>query len=208
MKDIYDLRSIVNTESFPWKEIPIGIAKSGKQAGVFYGHHDNNSNMSHEQQVWYKAVTTSSPLSTLIILLTSAKSWNDAWYKLEMEEHWDPTPNIKNFPLLQSWIKENNIFKQVGRQLIFLQLQNANSPRHVDEDLTNAPEEHRKNSEFIWITSETMGKKLFVNDVQAPHITWFNSYKEHYTLPESGVRWSIRIDGSFTDEFKEKLKQV
>lgn len=208
MKDIYDLRSIVNAESFPWKEIPIGIAKSGKQAGVFYGHYDTDLDLSHEQQVWYKSVATSGPLSALIILLTSAKSWHDAWYKLEIEEHWTPTSNIINFPLLQSWLKENNIFKQMGRQIVFLQLQNANSPRHIDADLNDAPEEYRKNSEFIWITSETNGKKLFVNNTEAPNITWFNSYKEHYTLPESGVRWSLRIDGLFTEEFKEKLKQL
>jgi hypothetical protein len=208
MKDIYDLRSIVNAESFPWEEIPIGIAKSGKQAGVFYGHYDASMDLSHEQQVWYNSIVNSEPLNALIVLLTSAKSWLDAWYKLEIEEYWNSTPNIKNFPLLQTWIKQSNIFKQTGRQLVFLQLQNANSPRHVDADLNNAPEEYRKNSEFIWITSETNGKKLFVNNIEAPYITWFNSYLEHYTLPESGVRWSIRIDGLFTEEFKEKLKHV
>ena len=208
MKDIYDLRSIVNAESFPWEEIPIGIAKSGKQAGVFYGHYDASMDLSHEQQVWYNSIVNSEPLNALIVLLTSAKSWHDAWYKLEIEEYWNSTPNIKNFPLLQTWIKQSNIFKQTGRQLVFLQLQNANSPRHVDADLNNAPEEYRKNSEFIWITSETNGKKLFVNNIEAPYITWFNSYLEHYTLPESGVRWSIRIDGLFTEEFKEKLKHV
>jgi hypothetical protein len=208
MKDIYDLRSIVDAESFPWKEILIGIAKSGKQAGVFYGHHDTSLDLSHEQQVWYKSVATSEPLSALIILLTSAKSWHDAWYKFGIEEHWTPTSNIKHFPLLRLWLKENNIFKQIGRQIVFLQLQNANSPKHVDQDLNDAPEEYRKNSEFIWITSETNGKKLFVNNTEAPHITWFNSYREHYTLPESGVRWSLRVDGLFTEEFKEKLKQI
>lgn len=37
---------------------------------------------------------------------------------------------------------------------------------------------------------------------------WFNSYAEHYTLPESGIRWSVRIDGQFSNDFKEKLKQL
>lgn len=208
MKDIYNLQSVVNTHSFPWDEIPLGIAKSAKKASIFYGHNYNIEGLTPEQQVWHKSITTGSPLKGLDILLTSAKTWHDAWYKLGYKEHWTPTANIQNFPLLQTWINESNIFKQVGRQIVFIQLQNSSTPRHVDQDLKHAPEEYRNNSEFIWITSPSMGKKLFVNDVQTSYIAWFNSYKEHYTLSEPGLRWSIRIDGLFTDDFKEKLKQL
>lgn len=208
MKDIYDLRKIVNIESFPWNEIPIGIAKSTKKASIFYGHGYNIPGLTPEQQVWYRNITTSSPLKGLDILLTTAKTWHDSWYKLGLEEHWSPTHNLQNFSLLQSWIKQSNIFKQTGRQIVFIQLQNEHTPKHVDQDLNNAPEEFRNNSEFIWLTSENNGKKLFVDNVEVPCIAWFNSYKEHYTLADSGLKWSIRIDGFFTDEFKEQLKQL
>lgn len=208
MKDIYDLTNIVDAQTFPWDEIPMGIAKSTKKASIFYGHNHNILGLTPEQQVWHKNITAGSSLKGLDILLTSAKSWHDAWYKLGYEEHWTPTANILNFPLLQTWITQSNIFKQTGRQIVFIQLQNANTPKHVDQDLKKAPEEFRKESEFIWITSNTTGKKLFVNNVQTPNIAWFNSYAEHYTMPEQGLRWSIRIDGLFTDEFKEKLKQL
>lgn len=208
MKDVYDLTTIVGSSLFPWDEIPIGIAKSGKKASIFYGHNHNVQGLTSEQQVWHKNITTGSALKGLDILLTTAKSWHDAWYKLGIADHWSPTDNVQNFPLLQQWLKQSNIFKQIGRQIVFIQLQNANTPKHIDQNLNNAPEEFRKNAEFIWITSNTMGKKLFVNEVQTSHITWFNSYAEHYTLPESGIRWSIRIDGQFSDNFKEKLKQL
>lgn len=208
MKDIYDLTGIVDTRTFPWDEIPLGIAKSGKKASIFYGHNHNVPGLTSEQQVWHKNITTGDSLKGLDILLTTAKTWHDAWYKLGIGEHWTPTDNIQNFPLLQKWLIQSNIFKQIGRQIVFIQLQNANTPKHIDQNLNNAPEEFRNNAEFIWITSNTMGKKLFVNEVQTPNITWFNSYKEHYTLPETGLRWSVRIDGQFTDDFKEKLKQL
>lgn len=205
MKDIYDLRSIVNTESFPWDEMSIGIARSIKRASIFYGHDSAESNLTTEQQVWHNAIIAGKPLKGLDIMLTQAKTWHDAWYKLGHADHWTPTVNMQYFPRLQQWLKENNIFKEIGRQILFIQLQNTSTPRHVDEDLNNAPEEHRRPMEFIWITSDQLGKRLFVDDVEAPHITWFNSYIEHYTLPEPGLRWSIRIDGQFTEEFKNKL---
>jgi hypothetical protein len=205
MKDIYDLRSIVNTAVFPWNEIPIGIAKSVKKASIFYGHNSASNDLTMEQQEWHRAITEGKPIKGLDILLTQAKTWHDAWYKLGQADHWTPTPNIQYFPKVQQWLKENNIFKETGRQIVFIQLQNASTPRHVDQDLNNAPEEFRTPSEFIWITADRLGKRLFVNDVEAPHITWFNSYIEHYTLPENGLRWSIRIDGKFTEEFKKKL---
>jgi hypothetical protein len=208
MKDVYDLTSIIDTTLFPWDEISLGIAKSAKKASIFYGHNHSIAGLTPEQQVWHKTITTGDSLKGLDILLTTANTWHDAWYKLGHEEHWTPTANIENFLLLQTWIKDSNIFKQVGRQIVFIQLQNSNTPKHVDQDLKNAPEEYRKNSEFIWITSPTMGKKLFVNEVQTAHIAWFNNYVEHYTLAESGLRWSIRLDGLFTDDFKEKLKLI
>ena len=208
MKDVYNLTSIIDTTFFPWDEVPLGIAKSGKKASIFYGHNHNINGLTPEQQVWHKTITTGNSLKGLDILLTTANTWHDAWYKLGHQEHWTPTANIQNFPLLQTWIKESNIFKQVGRQIVFIQLQNSNTPKHIDQDLKNAPEEYRKNSEFIWITCPIMGKKLFVNEVQTSYIAWFNNYIEHYTLPESGLRWSIRIDGLFTDNFKEKLKNI
>jgi hypothetical protein len=205
MKDIYDLTGILNTNLFPWSEIPVGIARSVKKASIFYGHNSIESDLTMEQQVWHNAITASKPIKGLDILLTQAKSWHDAWYKLGHADHWIETDNFKHFPRLQKWLTANKIFKEIGRQIVFIQLQNAGTPRHVDQDLNDAPEEFRQPSEFIWITSPNQGKKLFVNNVQTPHITWFNSYTEHYTQPEDGIRWSIRIDGKFTEEFKKKL---
>lgn len=207
MKDSYDLTSIANVESFPWDEIPTGIARSTKKASIFYGYNFVESKLTREQQMWRDAIVQGLPLKGLDILLTSAKNWKGSWYRLGIEKDWAPTENLQHFPRLQQWLKASNIFKEIGRQIVFIQLQNTSTPRHVDQQLNDAPEEYRAQPEFIWITSPNLGKRLFINDVEVSHITWFNSYLEHYTLPDSGLRWSIRVDGKFTDEFKKELLQ-
>lgn len=208
MKDFYDLRSALDMSTFPWSEIPMGIAKSSKKASIFYGHISKVRGLTPEQNAWYSIIANGAALKGLDILLTAAKTWDDAWYKLGYSEHWTETVNIRHFPLLQNWIRKAGIFEQTGRQIIFIQFQNSSTPKHVDEDINQAPIEYRKNQEFIWITSETNGKKLFVNDCQVSNVVWFNSYQEHYTLPEPGLRWSLRIDGQFTKEFREKITQL
>lgn len=205
MKDIYDLTGILNTNLFPWSEIPVGIARSVKKASVFYGYNFVESKLTREQQMWHDAIAAGLPLKGLDILLTTAKNWKGSWYRLGIGQDWVPTDNLQYFPRLQLWLKANNIFKEIGRQIVFIQLQNTSTPKHVDQQLDDAPEEYRAQPEFIWITPPNQGKKLFVNNVETPHITWFNSYIEHYTQPEDGMRWSIRIDGKFTEEFKKKL---
>lgn len=208
MNDFYNLSGIVSMHDFPWEEIKLGIAKSTKKASIFYGHNtasDNPGKLTAEQTAWYKAIKNQQPLKGMDILLTSAKTWNDAWYKLGYKDHWLPTENLIHFPELQTWINKSKIFSETGRQIIFIQLQGTCTPVHVDENFNKIPEEYKKMPEFIWIT-EPNGKKLFVNNQETGNITWFNSFIPHGTEVSNGVQWSIRIDGIFSSEFKEKLK--
>ncbi len=193
-------------DSFPWEEVKLGIARSFKNASIFYGHDSLNSkNLTQEQYAWYRAISNKEKLKGLDILLTAATTWNDAWYKLGVSSHWSPTNNFRHFPSLQKWIQDSNIFKETGRQIIFIQMQESNTPEHVDQNFDAIPAEYKRVPEFLWIT-EQGGKKLFVNNVETGNVVWFNSFKPHYTAPASGLRWSLRIDGYFTDEFKNKLK--
>jgi hypothetical protein len=206
MNDFYNLEGIVPIDSFPWEEIRLGIAKSIKNASIFYGHdHSNSKNLTQEQYVWYQAISKKEKIKGLDILLTAAKTWHDAWYKLGVNLHWYPADNLRHFPLLQQWIKNSGIFKETGRQIIFIQIQGSNTPEHVDQNFDAIPAEYKRAPEFLWIT-EKDGKKLFVNNTETGNIVWFNSFKPHYTAPADGLRWSLRIDGYFTDEFKSKLK--
>lgn len=208
MNDFYNLDSIVDMQHFPWEEIKLGIAKSTKKASIFYGHNtpgDNPGSLTPEQAVWYTAIKNKQSLKGMDILLTTARTWHDAWYKLGHTAHWKATENLSHFPQLQQWIKDSNVFRETGRLIIFIQLQGTCTPVHVDENFDRIPEEYKKIPEFIWI-SEQDGKRLIVNKQRTSNIVWFNSFVPHNTEIEEGIRWSLRIDGIFTDEFRGKLK--
>ena len=208
MKDFYNLNSIVDLTEFPWEEIYMGIPKCKKNASIFYGSIDKKLGLSPEQATWFNSIKHGNPLKGLDILLTNPIRWSDNWYQLESQDFWKPTQDILYFPLLQEWIKNSGIFTGTGRQIFFIQLQHQNSPPHVDENVNNVPNGFSKRREFLWITPAANGKRLLVNGVPTGNITWFDTYQTHETLPEPGVRWSLRIDGNFTNEFKKKITEL
>jgi hypothetical protein len=207
MNDIYNLSAMVPMETFPWEEVLVGLSKANRKASVFYGHSDNKiqPGLTKEQTQWYTAFKSGNSILGLDILLTTAKTWNDAWYRLSDKDHWTATPEIQHFPKLVEWIKESKVFQNTGRIIFFIQLPFCNSPKHVDEDFDRIPEPYKQHPEFLWITQSTNGKELLVNGVKTDYVTWFNSYTTHETLPAPGLRWSLRIDGKFTDEFKKRI---
>lgn len=207
MKDFYNLSSIVPVESFPWDSVLKGIAKSNKKASVFYGYTSNDieTGLTKEQTQWYKSLKEGNSILGLDILLTTAKTWHDAWYRLTDKTHWVPTAELNNFPELIQWIRDAKIFKETGRIIFFIQLPFCNTPKHVDQNFEQIPDPYKVDPEFLWITQPTNGKELLVNGIKTDYVTWFNSYTTHETLPAPGLRWSLRIDGKFTDEFKQKI---
>jgi hypothetical protein len=211
MRDFYNLETIVDLTQFPWDEMYVGIAKCKKNASIFYGHESQewaNFNLTSEQGTWFNSIKYGTPLKGLDILLTNPIRWPGHWYQLDIDTFWKPVPNIEYFPKLQEWIKNSGVFMGTGRQIIFIQLQNQCTPPHIDQDVSKIPPGFSHEREFLWITPRDGGKKLLVNGVQTGHITWFNNYQRHETIPEPDVRWSLRIDGKFTDEFKNKIGHI
>lgn len=208
MKDFYDLTGIVPMQTFPWQEAVIGMSRSVKKASIFYGVSDNQHQLTPEQSTWHSALTQGTKLKGLDILLTAPSNWSEAWYKLGQGDFWTATENMRYFAGLQQWIADSGIFTQTGRQIFFIQMQNSNTPDHVDQNPQQAPAGYKDPPEFLWITPTVSGKQLIVNKQQVPTVCWFNSYISHCTRAEAGLRWSLRIDGKFTKEFKEKLTQL
>lgn len=211
MNDIYDLTNVLPMDTFPWDDVMQAISKSVKKASIFYGVTQQQTNLTPEESTWYTALRDGTVLKGLDILLTRPKDltqWNQAWYKLGQADFWTPyNDNMRHYDKLQQWIKDADIFSETGRQIVFIQLQNTATPPHVDQDPSRAPEGYRDPTEFIWITPKN-GKQLMVNNKPAPQACWFNSYINHCTLPAEGIRWSLRIDGKFTEEFKHKLNTL
>ena len=210
MNDIYDLTAILPMDRFPWDDVIQGISKSKKKASIFYGVSRNKFNLTPEESTWYWALSLNEAVHGLDILLTVPRNpslWSEAWYKLGQGDFWQYNENMQYFAGLQAWLKSANVFKETGRQIVFIQLQHSATPPHVDQDLQRAPAEYQQPAEFIWITPSN-GKQLMVNGNPAPHVCWFNSYVYHGTQPAAGIRWSLRIDGRFTEEFKDKLNTL
>lgn len=217
MKNFHNLEGLIDLSTFPWIEVYSGLAKSHKNASIFYGHdktagqdlnllaEDSYTNLTPEQRVWYRAVGGGHPLKGLDILLTTPKSWAGAWYRIDEPDWWSKNGNAAHFPTLLEWINKINVFSGTGRIIFFIQLQGQNTPPHVDEDQNNIPEGYSRQKEFLWLTPPTNPKKLLIDGVHAGNLVWFNNYTTHETVAEDNVRWSLRIDGKFTSEFKNRL---
>jgi hypothetical protein len=103
------------------------------------------------------------------------------------------------FDSLFDWIKQENVFKEFGRVVVFLN--EPGVPTHIHFD-----EPHRKN-EFIWISLSNR-KKFFIYDTetQTKHyldglVGIFDTSNYHGADAGDYASWSIRIDGVFTDDF-------
>ena len=186
-KNLYDLTSVISFDKFPWEEMSNGIELSSKGNSRFYGY-------DHLKQDLGEYVPLTYPVERY-----------QSYFTLCEEELWKIHSNMINFPSLKSWIDRINIFKNTGRILIFLTEPNKSTPPHIDEDLSKAPKEYQHRAEFIWITSPINGKNLIVDGQSTSYACWFNNYSVHSSIPQDIMTWSLRIDGKFTDEFKNIL---
>lgn len=211
MNDLYDLSNIIPVETIPWEELYTGIAKSVKYSLLYYGYYDkaikgsDGNYLSLEQAEWYKSVKYGDNLKGLGVVLRQPKDSKTSWYTLGESKNWYDTENCKHFPELIKWINNSDIFTETGRILFFIQLIGTHTPPHVDDDLSKAPAEYQKRAEFIWLTDPNNPKQLVVNGKSAGNFAWFNNYKTHTTLPSNTTKFSLRIDGKFTENFKKKL---
>jgi hypothetical protein len=114
-------------------------------------------------------------------------------------------PIMGNFTALMDWLKEENIFEEVGRAVIFL------------NDTGSFPIEHRdypdgvsRKDQFIWISP--MGSKKFYirDDTEKTYLNsrfcYFDNTNIHGADPVDHSTFSIRIDGVFSKSFLNKTK--
>jgi len=109
------------------------------------------------------------------------------------------TKHANYFESLFDWTKQENIFKEFGRVVVFLNEPGVSTHIHFDEP-------HQKN-EFIWISLSNR-KRFFMYDVdtQTKHyldglVGIFDTSNYHGADASDYASWSIRIDGVFTDDF-------
>jgi hypothetical protein len=144
------------------------------------------------------------------------------YYFLWEEGDWDDRPGerqlteeAKYFPNLVEWVlklKENNIFEHIGR-VIFFHCEADGIPfEHRDLDArngVNVVKPHR--NEFIHIRPNTK-KAFYVWDPEFKNkvylntrAAWWNDVDWHGGEKIMEQSYSLRIDGKFSEEFRQKL---
>jgi hypothetical protein len=110
---------------------------------------------------------------------------------------------IKNFDMFMSWLNEQNIFKSVGRIVVFLNEPGTSVLEHRDYS-----DGISRKDQFIWFSPNT-NKRFYVRDDTEKHymeskFCYFDSSNIHGSDIIDTNTFSIRVDGLFSEEFKEK----
>jgi hypothetical protein len=126
---------------------------------------------------------------------------------VDSDVHWKR--NREGFPCVQRFIDESGIFATTGRIIFFITDHYCPTPVHKDD----FPSKVQTGKEFVWISLKK-DKGFFIYDeaTKTKHkvtsrAAWFHSLDFHGADPCRRQTWSLRIDGKFTPEFREKIAQ-
>ncbi len=125
---------------------------------------------------------------------------------LDQTDLWEQTEAAGEFALLTDFI-ETLPFKTKGRMLIIYDDAGLSVPAHRDHVETDICHE------FIWfrtnlrkpfyVLNHISGEKKYVESYSA----WFDSVNQfHGSDAAEGLSFSIRVDGAFTDEFRNRFR--
>ena len=129
----------------------------------------------------------------------------DSYFDLDKTELWEQTHEASEFYWLMDFI-ETLPFKSTGRMLIMYDDVARPIPAHRDHTSTETCHEFiwfrtNLNKPFYMLNHRTDEKK-YVESYSA----WFDTVNQfHGTDPAEGLTFSIRVDGIFTDEFRERI---
>jgi hypothetical protein len=143
------------------------------------------------------------PGSKMIYLAYSQRP--DSYFDLDKTELWQPTIHANEFSLLMDFISSLP-FKATGRMLIMYDDVPREVPPHRDHIETEICHEFlwfRTNfkKQFYMLDQKT-GEKKYVDTYSA----WFDSVNQyHGSDGYDGLSFSIRVDGKFTDEFRDSI---
>jgi hypothetical protein len=143
------------------------------------------------------------PGSRMIYLAQSSQP--DSYFDLNKSELWHATDATSEFSLLMDFIATLP-FKSTGRMLIMYD--NINRPVSAHRDHDEAHICH----EFVWfrtnlkkpfyLLNPATNEKTYVQSYSA----WFDTVNQfHGSDAVDGLTFSIRVDGTFTDEFKKQI---
>lgn len=143
------------------------------------------------------------PGSRMIYL--SESSLPDSYFDLDRDDVWRPSPACGEFALLMDFIKTLP-FRSTGRILIMYDDSPREVPAHRDHTETDICHE------FIWFRTNT-SKPFYLLNVESGereyvsgYTAWFDTVNQfHGSEACDELAFSIRVDGRFSDEFRERI---
>ena len=148
------------------------------------------------------------PLPGSKLVYLSRTEQTDDYYDLDRTELWRPTPEAEEFAPLMDFLATLP-FEATGRMIVMYDFDGRAVPAHRDHD--DAGRCH----EFVWLRTNfakpfymldpQTGEKLYV----ASHSAWFDTVNQYHGADAgSGLSFSIRVDGRFSDEFRARIPQA
>ena len=170
-----------------------------KSNGIVFKNHNDMS-------TYLKFALGGYDLYSFHILVDFENGWRDTT-KLIGER-----PSAKYFPEVMEWIQslvEQKVFSHIGRATFFIQEAGGISFEHRDDALD--PEFPEITSEFIHIRPHTH-RPFYIKDTATDKktyidasVAYWNDQDCHGGDPVTEPTYTFRIDGSFTEEFKNKI---
>lgn len=143
-----------------------------------------------------------------VFLKTEAGGWESRFE----EKSW--TPDVEFFPELKLWLEQlvsNNVLQYLGRVIFFKAEHDCLMPMHRDLILPNEHDYFPHRHEFIHIRAN-LDKPFYIwnNETDEKILveskaTFFNDQDWHAGGRINKQTYSLRIDGPFTDQFREKI---
>ena len=140
------------------------------------------------------------------------KTEEGGWASRFDEKQW--TPDVQYFPELRQWLENlvtTKVFKHLGRIIFFKAEHDCYMPLHRDLIYPEENDYFDHRHEFIHIRANLdkpfylWNRQLDYKMLVKSHATFFNDHDWHAGGRIHKQTYSLRIDGPFTDEFREKI---
>ena len=140
--------------------------------------------------------------------IINVRPWpkGQAAYK-HLSSYCQPIPQDAELAEFYQWLDQQTVFAQYGSVRFFVNFQHTATVTHTDVIESNKPSKE----EFIWL-GFSPHKHLYIFDpesqtkVYATGIAnYFNTANWHGSDPVKQCCYSIRVDGIFSDQFKQRM---
>ncbi len=141
--------------------------------------------------------------------MINLRPWVTHWTQRHLAAHCAAIAEDAQLTDFYHWLDNQKIFEQYGSVKIFINFQHTGTLTHRDYVDLNEPSK----DEFIWL-GFSPHKHLYIFDpesqtkVYATGIAnYFNTNNWHGSGPSPFACYSIRVDGIFSDQFKQRMAE-